>query len=67
MTYEISAIQDDNFTISNSLDCKINVPDVVVEELPEEHIEQIRYGAIPAPTENAKGLGWFDGTSWGTK
>lgn len=22
---------------------------------------------IAAPLENAKGLGWFDGTSWGTK
>ena len=22
---------------------------------------------LAAPIENAKGLGWFDGTSWGTK
>lgn len=30
-------------------------------------VEEAQQAKVPAPIESPKGLGWFDGTSWGTK
>jgi hypothetical protein len=47
---------------------------VAIEKTPEEAVESVvemQQHTIKAknaaPIQNAKGLGWFDGTSWGTK
>lgn len=39
------------------------------EELAVEAVEEIQQtnAKIPVPLENRKGLGWFDGTSWGNQ
>lgn len=40
-----------------------------VEEAQESHrvFKEVEKQKKAAPIENPKGLGWFDGTSWGTK
>jgi hypothetical protein len=35
-----------------------------IEEMQEASSQRTK---LAAPLENPKGLGWFDGTSWGTK
>lgn len=41
------------------------------EELAVEAVEEIQQvnprAKVPVPLENKKGLGWFDGTSWGNQ
>lgn len=31
------------------------------------NLPPVNKGPKPAPIENPKGLGWFDGTSWGNR
>jgi len=56
MEIEIKTVEDDNFKI-------------VKDKKPvEEKIENTpQKEKKPAPLHNNKGIGWFDGTSWGTK
>jgi hypothetical protein len=78
MDVEITTESDDNFKILTKQFGKVFVATdgerVAIEEKEELAIEAVgemqelaRPAKIAAPIENAKGLGWFDGTSWGTK
>jgi hypothetical protein len=61
------ANNDDNFFRVNP---KIGTPEEIVETTTEPVLEEPTprppKTKIPAPLNNPKGLGWFDGTSWGT-
>jgi hypothetical protein len=76
MKVEIVATSDENFKIElnsnpNSVISPIEeiskVPVTVQEPIPVPHQYQIPQETVPkgAPIENAKGLSWFSGTSWG--
>lgn len=61
MKVEIKTEEDENFKIVKPTD----VVDKPLEVEPEEIIpSKVKK---PAPLHNNKGIGWFDGTSWGTK
>jgi len=55
---------EDNFFRVNP---KIETPEEIVEPVLEEPTPRPPKTKTPAPLNNPKGLGWFDGTSWGTK
>lgn len=55
MEVEIKAEQDEFFKIVKDQTDSSDTPSVQVK------------AKTPAPLENPKGIGWFDGTSWGTK
>lgn len=38
-----------------------------VEEMQEQTQQAYQKAKQPVPLENRKGLGWFDGTSWGNQ
>lgn len=77
MKAEIVSDSDDNFKIRVKEFGEVHVasdgehaaiadtPEAAVEAV--EEMQQINVKAKqPAPIESPKGLGWFDGTSWGT-
>jgi hypothetical protein len=81
MNVEIQSNDDENFKIvTKQFGGAYLVTDgerVAIESTPEstpeeaeeslEQMQTIGRTKIPAPLENPKGLGWFDGTSWGNK
>ena len=71
MEWEIKSEENETFTINSKQMGEVAVAsDVVIEEESDKEVEEmqlLRKTKRAAPLENPKGLGWFDGTSWGTK
>lgn len=59
MKVEIKVEEDENFKLVNATNVEVDV----VSDTPSTQ----QRSKIPAPMNNPKGIGWFDGTSWGAK
>ena len=78
MEWKIKSEEDKTFTInskqmgevaiaSDGEHSAIGVTEEEAVKAVEEMQEAPQKTKLAAPLENPKGLGWFDGTSWGTK
>jgi hypothetical protein len=77
MQWDIKSEEDENFKIKSkkmreaiATDGEYSAIDVTEEDAVKavkDMQEAPRKVKLAAPLENPKGLGWFDGTSWGTK
>jgi hypothetical protein len=78
MEWEIKSEEDETFTIkskkmgevaiaSDGKHSAIGATEEDAVKAVEEMQEAPQKTKLAAPLENPKGLGWFDGTSWGTK
>jgi hypothetical protein len=78
MQWDIKSEEDENFKIKSKKMREVAIATdgehLAIDVTEEDAVKAVKdmqeapqKVKLAAPLENPKGLGWFDGTSWGTK